>query len=158
MYPVCTRTVLALRLSCLQSLVHVLLRSVGAEQCVPGDLRLAGCLLVFLRLAAAQRETTCVQVDPTVVRLIMIGSPNTALQRTSPASPVPPLSFKTFGAAVKIRAGRRFVAARGSAQHRPCVHRLIPASTAGPWAHRTPRHLEGQTARAYRATRGIQLI
>jgi len=28
----------------------------------------------------------------------MNSSPNTALQRTSPASPVPPLSFQTFGA------------------------------------------------------------
>jgi hypothetical protein len=28
----------------------------------------------------------------------MNGPPNTALQRTSPASPVPPLSFQTLGA------------------------------------------------------------
>jgi len=59
-------------------------------------------------------------------------SPNTALQRTSPAAPVPPLSFKTFGAAVKFRAGDRHVAEGCAAQHRPCVHLPIPASTAGP--------------------------
>ena len=58
--------------------------------------------------------------------------PNTALQRTRSAPLRSPLSFKLFGAAVKIRAGRRYVPARGSAQHRLCVHRLIPASPAGP--------------------------
>ena len=58
--------------------------------------------------------------------------PNTSLHRTPAAAPPSPVSFHTFGAAVKIRAGRRHVAARGSTQHRPCVHRPIPASTAGP--------------------------
>ena len=55
--------------------------------------------------------------------------PNTRLQRMRMRAP---LSRKPFGAAVKIRAGRRRVAARGSAQPRPCVYRLIPASPAGP--------------------------
>jgi hypothetical protein len=63
-----------------------------------------------------------------------------------------------FGAAVKFRAGGRHIVEHGAAQHRPCVHRSILASTAGPWAQPTPWHLEGQTAKAYRATRGIQLI
>jgi hypothetical protein len=57
--------------------------------------------------------------------------PNSALHRTPVAAP-PPVSFQTFGAAVKIWAGRRRVAARGSAQPRPCVHRSTPASPAGP--------------------------
>jgi hypothetical protein len=59
-------------------------------------------------------------------------APNTALQRTRSAPLRSPLSLKTFGAAVKIRAGRRHVAASGAAQHRPCVHRPIPASPADP--------------------------
>ncbi len=57
---------------------------------------------------------------------------NTALHRTPAAAPPSPVSFQTFGAAVKIRAGGRLVAARGAAQHRPCVHLPIPASPAGP--------------------------
>ncbi len=57
---------------------------------------------------------------------------NERLQRMPSASPPSPLSRKPFGAAVKIRAGRRRVAALGAAQPRPCVHRPIPASPAGP--------------------------
>ena len=57
---------------------------------------------------------------------------NTRLQRTRSAPLRSPLKRKTFGAAVKFRAGGRLVAERGAAQHRPCVHLPIPASTAGP--------------------------
>ena len=63
----------------------------------------------------------------------LVGPPNPRLQRTRSAPLRSPLSRKPFGAAVKIRAGRRHVAARGAAQHRPCVQRPIPASTAGLW-------------------------
>jgi hypothetical protein len=83
---------------------------------------------------------------------------NNALQRTRSAPLRSPLSRKPFGAAVKFRAGGRLVGESGAAQHRPCVHLPILASTAGPWAQPTPWHLEGLTAKAYRATRGIQLI
>jgi hypothetical protein len=57
---------------------------------------------------------------------------NTALQRTRSAPLRSPLSLRTFGAAVKFRAGGRHVVEHGTAQPRPCVHRPIPASTAGP--------------------------
>ena len=65
---------------------------------------------------------------------------------------------KPFGAAVKFRAGGWHVVEHDAAQHRPCVHRSILASTAGPWAQPTRWHLEGLTTKAYRVTRGIQLI
>jgi hypothetical protein len=39
---------------------------------------------------------------------------------------------RALGAAVKVRAGGRHVSDRGAAQHRPCVHLAIPASTTGP--------------------------
>jgi len=67
-------------------------------------------------------------------------------------------SPQAFGAVVKLRAGGRLVGERGAAQHRPFVQLPIRASTAAPWAQRTQWHLEGLTAKAYRATRGIQLI
>jgi hypothetical protein len=35
-------------------------------------------------------------------RLLITVSPNTALQRTSPAAPVPPLSFQTFGVTLRF--------------------------------------------------------
>ena len=81
--------------------------------------------------------------------------PNPRLQRTGLRLP---LSREPFGAAVKFRAGGRVVGESGAAQHRPCVPLPIPASTAGPWAQRTPWHLEGLTTKAYRANRGIQLV
>ena len=62
----------------------------------------------------------------------MIYAPNTALQRTRSAPLRSPLSFKTFGAAVKIWAGPRRVAESDFGQHRPCDHLPIPASPAGP--------------------------
>ena len=95
---------------------------------------------------------------PVMSRLINQLSPNPRLQRTRSAPLRSPLSRKPFGAAVKFRAGGRLVGERGAAQHRPCVHVPISASTAGPWAQRTPWHLEGLTAKAYRATREIQPI
>jgi hypothetical protein len=91
-------------------------------------------------------------------RLNIALAPNPQLQRTRSAPLRSPLSRKPFGAAVKFRAGGRHVVEHGAAQHRPCVHRSILASTAGRWARPTPWHLEGLTAKAYRATRGIQLI
>jgi hypothetical protein len=85
-------------------------------------------------------------------------APNPRLQRTRSAPLRSPLSRKPFGAAVKIRAGRRHVAARGPAQHSHAFSVPSPLQRPAPWAQRTPRHLEGLTAKAYRATRGLQLI
>jgi hypothetical protein len=83
---------------------------------------------------------------------------NNALQRTRSAPLRSPLNFKPFGAAVKIRAGR--LACRRAAP-RSTGHSFICPSALqrpAPWAQRTPWHLEGLTAKGYRATRGIQLI
>jgi len=48
------------------------------------------------------------------------------VQRKTPNPSIERRSCQTFGAAVKIPAGGRHVAARGVAQLTPCVHRPIP--------------------------------
>ena len=69
---------------------------------------------------------------PAGSRLKLSYAPNKALQRTRSAPLRSPLSFETFGAAVKFRAGGRLVGGHGAAQHRPYVYLPIPASPAGP--------------------------
>jgi hypothetical protein len=81
------------------------------------------------------RDVAAIEVDT---------PPNTALQRTRFAPLRSPLSFGTFGAAVKFRAAGMLVGESGAAQPRPCVHLLICASTAGPMGStRTPGTLRG---------------
>jgi hypothetical protein len=85
-------------------------------------------------------------------------APNTSLHRTPAAAPPSPVSSKPFGAAVKVRAG---------AGASPCVapritgHAFTVSSPLQRPAHGLsahPWHLEGLSAKAYRASRGIQLI
>jgi len=89
----------------------------------------AWVLVVLLVLAWAVLRASLRPTNQQSSSAVSLLAPNKALQRTRFRAP---LSFEPFGAAVKIRAGGRHVAESGAAQHRPCVHLPIPASTAGP--------------------------